>query len=375
MTIPAGESHPHKHHQVLAVIGAGAWGTTLAWLQSANFPRVQLFSAEADSVEEINGSHSNSRYLPGLVLPPNVTATDRLDAAVEGASTVIMAVPSRAFRQVAAGVIAHCDAAARMVLATKGLETGTGLLSLEVFREEAHQGEFGRRRRDPLVISGPNLAVEISRGMPSVSTLAGSDASEVRRAAAALSHQLLTLVPFGDPLGAQAAGALKNVYAIGCGMAAALAWGDNAIAAILWRGLQETGRFARSISGTTAVVATPAGIGDMVATCTSPLSRNHDLGRTLAGGAGSEAVKGVREGAHTALEAARRCRALGLDLPLLDSIRGVLVGERKPEAVLQAACGSGRDAREGDGSRTQAEGCRGIPEAAIKGGWQVAGSD
>jgi len=367
-------SDKEEREDTLAVAGAGAWGTALAALEAPNFRRVNIYTPEAFSVEEINRFHTNAAFLPDMVLPSNVIAMGRLDEAVARASTVIMAVPSGAFREVARAVLSSCGRRARVVLATKGLETGTALLSLEVWRQESASAEGARRRRDALVLSGPNLAVEISRGMPAVSSIAGTDLSEVSRAARALSTDLLSLVPFGDPLGAQACGALKNVYAIGCGMSAALGWGDNATAAILWRGLQETGRFARAVGGTSTVIGTPAGVGDFVATCTSRLSRNHDLGRTVAGAPGGASMKGVREGASTAQEARRRCHTLGLSLPLLDAVCSVMMGERKPAAVLEAACGTGVEASE---HRPVTAAARGplVPAASRKGSWQIAGCD
>ena len=324
---------------ILAVAGAGAWGTTLASLEAANFERVFLFTPEADAVEEITRFHTNSRYLDEFRLPGNVFATASLERAVGQAGTVVIAVPSHAFRAVARSVLAACRPGARVVLATKGLEKGTGLLSLEVWREEASLAAAGRTKHDDaLVLSGPNLALEICRGMPAVSSIAGVDGAAVRQAASSMGHDLLTLLPYNDPLGAQAAGALKNVYAVACGMGCALGWGDNAAAAIVWRGLEEMSRFARAVGGEARVVATPAGVGDFIATCMSPLSRNHDLGRIVCGAGGSEDVRGVREGSQTASEASRRARALGLELPLLEAVSSVLAGVDKPGEVLRAAC-------------------------------------
>ena len=340
------KSRQAEDADTLAVIGAGAWGTTLAALQASNFRRVNLYTQEADAAEEINRFHSNSRYLDDFVIPRNVLATCSIERAVTGASTIIAAVPSHASRDAARGTLAHAQKGTRVVLATKGLEKGTGLLSLEVWREEQAELAAPRRKHDdPIVISGPNLALEICSGMPAVSSIAGEDASDVRRAARSLSHPLLTLIPYHDPVGAQAAGALKNVYAVGCGMARGLGWGDNATAAIVWRGLEETARFAGAIGGDPGVTATPAGVGDFLATCTSPLSRNHDLGRSIVGkGRGDDTVRGVREGAQTAEEALRRGRSLGLEMCLLDAIWSVLAGARKPSAVLEAACGTPRRA-------------------------------
>jgi glycerol-3-phosphate dehydrogenase (NAD(P)+) len=326
----------------LAVIGAGAWGSALAGLQASNFSRVGVFTQEADSAEEVTRFHSNERYLDGVRLPANVLAWTSLERALEGATTAIVAVPSHASRPVARGVLALTGPRTRIVLATKGLEQGTGLLSIEVWREEIASARS--RHRDPLVLSGPNLAREISLGMPAVSCLAGESAAQVGRAIQRLGHPLLTLVPFHDPVGVQAAGALKNVYAVGCGMARALEWGDNATAAMIWRGLDETERFVAALGGDPAVATTPAGVGDFVATCTSPLSRNHDLGRMISGAAGGEEVHGVREGARTAAEALRRARALGIEMPLLEAVELVMSGVRKPETVLEAACGAPRRA-------------------------------
>lgn len=322
----------------LAVIGAGSWGSTLASVQAANFRRVNLYTVEADACEEMARFHTNERYSGSFPIPLNVVPTTSLARALEGASWVIVAVPSHAVGEVAAGLKGLLGRTVRVVLATKGLQKDTGLLSIEVWRREF--GVSGRRHpHDPLVLTGPNLSAEIRRGLPAVAVLAGLNDEAVRSGVERLSHPLLSLLEYHDPLGAQAAGALKNVYAVGCGMARGLGWGDNVAAAIIWRGLQETARFAEAIGGDPAVALTPAGIGDFVATCTSPLSRNHDLGRRIAGdSSGGEDVHGVREGAGTAREALKRCRSVGLRLPLLEATWLVLSGVRPPRDVLEASC-------------------------------------
>ncbi len=354
--------HNDDKTSCLAVIGAGCWGTTLSAVQSDNFERVNLFTPETGVCEEVARYHSNETYIDGLRLPGNVFATCSLARALDGADMALVVVPSHAVRQVAREVRGLSADWPPVVIATKGLEKNTGLLSIEVWRQET--GGARRRGRDPMVLSGPNLAREISSGLPTVSLLAGQDPDDVRAAAARLSHPLLSLVSYHDPLGAQAAGALKNVYAVGCGMAAALRWGDNAMGALIWRGLHETSRFAAAIGGDPAVVSTPAGIGDFVATCTSPMSRNHDLGRILAAGCkGSDSVRGVREGAQTAQEAVRRSRSLGLELSLLTSIWSVMASGESPAAILEAACGKtgGRSC----GSRASAFGLGLRPEMGV----------
>ena len=338
MRMNTGVTGDNRKDGCLAVIGAGAWGTTLAAVQAANFHRVNLFTVETDTCEEITRFHRSERYTDGFQIPVNVIPTTSLARALEGASWSIVAVPSHAARDVAArlrGVIAPTT---RVVLATKGLEKDTGLLSIEVFRREF--GIAGKRDpHEPLVLTGPNLSGDIRRGLPSVAVLAGVDTGAVRRGVDRLTHPLLSLTPYHDPLGAQAAGALKNAYAVGCGMAYGLEWGDNVAAAIIWRGMEETSRFAGAIGGDPAVAMTPAGIGDFVATCTSRLSRNHDMGRRMAGDiSGGDGVRGVQEGAGTAREALYRARSLGLKLQLLEATWSVMAGVRPPEAILRASC-------------------------------------
>ncbi|MBK5093265.1 MAG: NAD(P)H-dependent glycerol-3-phosphate dehydrogenase [Actinobacteria bacterium] len=332
----------------LAVIGAGCWGTTLAALEAHNFSRVNIFTREANVCEEILRFHTNESYLDDFTIPCNVVPTTSLEHALDGASIVIVAVPSHAVREVTRRIGSISAERLPTVLATKGLEENTGLVSLEVWRQEA--GYTARRDpRDAMVLSGPNLAREISRGLPAVSVLAGQEQGLVWGTVRKLSQPLFSLVGYHDPLGAQASGALKNVYAIGCGLAKGLGWGDNVTAAIIWRGLEETAFFAEAIGGDPAVIMTPAGLGDFVATCISPLSRNHDLGRIIAGAGGvNEEIRGIREGFQTAREASRRGRSLGLELDLLEAIWSVVSGEDQPEAILEAACGAS------DGTRGQA---------------------
>lgn len=332
----AGWHNPEIRGRTLAVIGGGSWGTTLAVLQADNFRRVNLCVGKKETLEEIAKFHTNERYAGENRIPENVFATTILERALDGASMAVVAVPSHAVREVATSFKGIFADRLPVVIATKGLERGTGLLSIEVWRRE--MAVAGRRvSNDPMVLSGPNLARELLAGSPAVSLLAGVNPALLHRAATALTHRLLSLVMHDDPVGAQVSGALKNVYAIACGIARGLCWGDNAAAAIIWRGLSETATFARAVGGNESIVATPAGIGDFVATCTSPLSRNHDLGRRFATGRGDDTVEGVAEGASTVGEAVRRSRALGLELPLLAAVGSVLGAGSAPEAILEAA--------------------------------------
>lgn len=319
----------------LAVIGAGAWGTTLAAIQADNFRRVWMYTKDTWVPEEVARFHSNERYQEDLRLGANVFATASLQRAVLGASMALVVLPSFASREVAHTMSGLIEPGVPLVLATKGMERGSGLLSIEVWRQELG---LARRqgRRDPLVLSGPNLAGEIARGLPSVSVLAGTDPASVRRAARRLSHPLLNLVEWLEPVGVQVVGALKNVYAVACGMAKGLNWGDNVTAALVWRGLDETGRLVEALGGDPAVIPTPAGIGDFLATCTSPSSRNYSLGMKLVLKDARGGARGVAEGATTAAEAVRRARGVGLELSLLEAVRDVMAGDAEPEHLLEA---------------------------------------
>jgi len=318
----------------LSVLGAGCWGTTLAALEAGNFDTVSLFTPEVGACEEVARYHTNEAYTADLRLPNNVFATTRLERAVDGAGLLLVAVPSGALRDVAESVMCLFGERIPTVIATKGLERNTGLTGFEVWRQVTGRGR--RQARPPMVLSGPNLASEIARGEPAVSLLAGLHRSEVDRIAGLLEHPRLRLVPYHDPLGAQLAGSLKNVYAVACGLAAGLGWGDNVRAALIWKGLDETAAFAAALGADPAVVTTPAGVGDFVATCTSRLSRNHDLGLALAASTGRAEVTGVREGAGTAGEAARRARSLGLRLRLLEAVWSVMAGAAGPPALRAA---------------------------------------
>lgn len=323
-----------KRGEAIAVIGAGAWGTTLACLQSSNFHRVNLYMRDPGKCEEIVRFRRNHAYSGDKALPHNILPTTSIRRAVEDSSLVVVAVPSRALRETVSAICRARRSDVPLVLATKGMEAGTGLLGLEIFREVAARP--GRRSgRDPLVLGGPNLAREIQAGLPAVSVLAGSNDRELSRVMGSLSHTLLSLVAYGDPLAVQISGALKNVYAVGCGIASGMGWGENVVSALIWRGLSETALFARALGSDPGVVDTPAGVADFLATCQSTLSRNRGLGLILAG-ASPKNVVGVREGAGTAQEAVRRSRSLGLRLPTLEAVGSVMAGSAGPGSVLDA---------------------------------------
>lgn len=332
----SGFDDPVDQEEILAVIGGGSWGTTLASLLACNFSRVNLCDKDAELCAEISEKHRNTKYLDDFEIPENIFPTTSIETALEGASIILIVTPSYAFREVASVACRLTQDNQPVVIATKGLEGNTGLLSIEVWREE--QEAAGQKRYlDPLVLSGPTLARELCSGEPSVCVLAGQDLELVKAVKNKFMNPLLGITEWGDPLGVQAAAALKNVYAVACGLASGKSWGDNVTGSIIWRASVESATFIEALGGDPGVMSTPAGIGDMVATCISPKSRNHHLGRMIAGkDLDDNSVRGVTEGAHTAQEAMRRCRALELKLDLLESIWMMLSGKSQPRDVLNA---------------------------------------
>jgi len=328
----------------LAVIGAGAWGTTLASMQAQTWERINLLTDMPHVCEEIIRFRSNEGHIDDLKVPWNIFPTTSLERALDHSQALIVAVPSNAIRSVAREVISHNEDLP-VVIATKGLEKGTGLCAIEVWFEEMKipltGSRLGRKSStlpgNVMVLSGPNLAKEIARGMPAVSVIAGFDEFNVMKAKKYLENFKFSLFEWHDPIGVQICGALKNVYAVGCGIATGLGMGDNAVASIIWRGLLESGKFIETLGGDPAVLLTPAGAGDFVATCTSEKSRNFALGMRIAK-ASSNQPKGVTEGAHTAQEALRRARSLSLKLGLLAEIWSVMAGFSHPQAILEASC-------------------------------------
>ncbi|MDD5747956.1 MAG: hypothetical protein PHP64_02720, partial [Actinomycetota bacterium] len=317
--------------------------------EAREWKRVKLVSDRADICEEIIRFRSNFAHTGELEIPSRVFPTTNLRRAIRDSQLIVVAVPSYSIRQVAREVIDSDFSHLPVVIATKGLELGTGLLGIEVWCDEmgitddingimASTGKWGIIPRHVLVLSGPNLAKEIASGFPAVSVIAGSDTRLREEVMKKLESKGFTLFGWHDPLGAQVSGALKNVYAVACGIAKARGWGDNVLASIIWRGLYETKMFVRAIGGDSDVVSTPAGIGDFVATCTSHASRNFSLGFRIAGSCSSDLPSGVAEGAQTAQEALRRSKSLGLRLRLLASIRSVMAGAAQPEDILEASC-------------------------------------
>jgi glycerol-3-phosphate dehydrogenase (NAD(P)+) len=318
---------------VRAVVGTGAWGTTLAVMLAHTGP-VTLLARTPESAAAIGAARENRAHLPGVRLPDDVQVTadeGRLAAARE---LVVMAVPATHMRAAALRISSMIRPDAIVVSVAKGIE-GTSLLRMS-------QVLCAELAIDPVrvcAMSGPNLAGEIAAGLPASGVVGATEDDIGARAVDLLGSRTFRLYRNRDLVGVELAGALKNVVAIAAGAAEALGLGDNGKAAIVTRGLAEITRLGVAAGANPLTFAGLAGIGDILATCASPLSRNHRLGMELAAGRRWEDIEaslpGVAEGAYTVEAALALADRLGVDLPIAREVHAVLYADKPVRESLR----------------------------------------
>ena len=261
----------------VTVLGGGSWGTTVAALVARN-AETTIWARSPDTVDEINRTHTNEKYLPGAQLPESLAAEADLSAAVASADVIIMGIPSQNFRRVLNDIKPHIRAWVPVVSLTKGLELETRKRMSEVIAEELPGHPIG-------VLTGPNLAREIMAGQAAASVIAMEDPVVVKELQKLFFSGLFRVYTNHDLIGCELGGVLKNIIAIAAGMGDGLGAGDNTRSAVITRGLAEITRLGVALGGEQQTFAGLAGMGDLVATCTSPQSRNRTVGYEL--GAGS----------------------------------------------------------------------------------------
>ena len=318
----------------VAVLGAGSWGTTLASLAAHNNETV-LWARESEVADEITGRHRNSRYLEGLELHEELSATTELRVALDGADLVVVAVPSKFLRAVLGGASDAMPPDAVVLSAAKGIEPGSGASMSVAIREELglDPGRVG-------VISGPNLAKEVLAGHPSATVLACTDREVAERFAPALSTPTFRVFTNTDVVGCEFGGAVKNVIAIAAGIGDGLGYGWNTKAALITRGLTEIARLGIELGADPITFLGLAGNGDLTATCSSSLSRNRGVGEQLGAGRSLDEIIAemnmVAEGVSTTpaiCELAQRCH---VPMPISRQVDAVLRSELSPgEAVAE----------------------------------------
>ena len=301
----------------VAVVGGGSWGTTLAKIAAEKGNETLLWVRDAELCGRINETRVNDTYLPGAKLPDTLEATGDIQRVCETCPVVFLVVPSHGMRQVAYDLGAFLTGEHVLVHAVKGIERETFKRMSEVLREETCVRKIG-------VISGPNLAKELAACEPA-GTLVASKYSEVYERSHAALHCNYFRVYWGkDVTGAEVGGAFKNIVALAAGIATGLGFGDNTKALLLTRGLNEMARLGVAMGADPLTFGGMAGIGDLIATCSSPLSRNHQVGCRLAKGETLEAIQNdmhmVAEGVKTAKAVYDFCQRKGLDLPIVRAV-------------------------------------------------------
>jgi glycerol-3-phosphate dehydrogenase (NAD(P)+) len=316
----------------IGILGAGSWGTALAFLLGKKGEDVLIWARRKEIADWINDRNENRFYLPGIVLPPNIRATIEIEEAVEGKDVIVLAVPSFAMREVVER-LSQCDIGSAIVVsAAKGLEEESGKRMSEVILEI-----MPSLKERLLVLSGPNLAGEIVREIPTTSVVAGEESLS------SLVQELFATHYFRvyrneDIIGVELGGALKNIIAIGAGINDGLGFGDNTKSALMTRGLAEMIRLGLRLGASLQTFFGLAGLGDLVATCASPLSRNRRLGELIAKGRSLEEAKReigqVAEGEPTTRAAYNLAMSLGVEMPITCEVYNVLFKGKDPRQAV-----------------------------------------
>ena len=316
----------------VAVLGAGSWGTVIASMASAG-AMTTLWAREPEVVEAIEQRHENETFLSGFALPEPLRATNDLEEAVRDAEVVAIAVPSRYFRGVAEQAAPFVPPGAVVVSVTKGLEPGRSKRMSEVLDEV-----WGVGPGLVCVLSGPNLAREVMAGQPSATVVASRDADRAGVLQRLFMSDSMRVYTNPDVVGCEVGGAVKNVLAIGAGIGDGLGFGWNTKAALITRGLAELARLGVVLGGEPLTFLGLAGNGDLIATCSSPQSRNRHVGEELGRGRTLDDVTAemrmVAEGVGTARPLVELARQVGVDMPICENVAAVLEGQLSPSEVV-----------------------------------------
>jgi glycerol-3-phosphate dehydrogenase (NAD(P)+) len=307
----------------VGLLGGGSWGTTVASLVARNTP-VTLWARNSETVTEINERHTNETYLPGASLPEKLVATHDIGEAVANADVIIMGIPSHNFRSVLEEVRKHIRAWVPVISLTKGLELKTRMRMTEIITEVLPGHPVG-------VLTGPNLAREIMAGQAAASVIAMEDEIIVRELQNVFKSGLFRVYTNTDVIGCELGGVLKNIIAIAVGMGDGQGAGDNTRAALITRGLAEVTRLGVAMGGRPETFAGLAGMGDMIATCTSPQSRNRHVGIELGKGRDMQDIIDdmvmVAEGAKSAPAVMALAEQYGVEMPIARDVYRVVSGE------------------------------------------------
>jgi len=318
------------------VLGAGSWGTALASQLAAKGYTATTWDKDGAVLEDLARNRRNERYLPGVAMPATLHATPDISRALEGADLVVVAVPSHAVRQVAIEAKRHVHAGVPIVCVAKGIEVETLMTMSEVLEDVLPV---------PLhpylaVLSGPSFAREVAKGLPTAVTVASRWERIARQVQDAFHSKTFRPYTSGDVVGCEIGGCVKNVVAIAAGISDGFGFGANALAALITRGLAEITRLAVRKGANPLTLSGLAGLGDLVLTCSSDLSRNRTVGRGLAAGKTADDIQRelgqVAEGVRNAKSARELSRKLGVEMPITETVYRILYEKLAPRDGLTA---------------------------------------
>lgn len=328
----------------VAVMGAGSWGTTVAKVFADAGNEVRLWARRAEVADDVRDNHRNSAYLGDIELPAAMTGTTDPAEALNGAEIVVLGVPSQSLRENLQNWKDLIGPDASLVSLAKGIEHSSGLRMSQLISEVA---DVPSER--VAVLTGPNLAREVAQGQPAATVVACTDMDRAKLIQAAVAAPYFRPYTNTDVIGCEIAGTCKNVIALAAGIAAGMGFGDNTAATVITRGLAETTRLALKVGADARTLSGLAGMGDLVATCTSKLSRNRSFGERLGQGESLEeaakATKGqVAEGVVSSQSVFELAKKVGVEMPITDAVVGVCHEGADVQQVMMGLLGRSKKA-------------------------------
>lgn len=315
----------------VAVLGGGSFGTAIANMVADNGHRVQMWLRDKEIIARIKESGENSNYLPGYRLNPSIRFTDVLEQACTQADIIFLAIPSKAFRSVLRQIRPFITKDQTLISTAKGIESEHFMLMSQVIEQELQTTNIG-------VLSGPNLALEIVQRKPTATVIASKNQAVIKNIQSLLSQSYFRVYGNDDVFGVELGGALKNIYAIAAGMADALGMGENTKAMLITRSLAEMSRMAAKLGGNPSTFLGLSGVGDLVVTCSSPLSRNYRLGYLLGQGysldRASAELKQTVEGVNTVKLVRDKAKEIQLYMPLVSALYAILFEQKELKTVI-----------------------------------------
>ena len=317
----------------ISVIGGGSFGTVIANITAENGYHVSFWMRNESQAEQLNLTRENSQYLPNYRLNERIVATSDMADAVKGSGLIFVAVPSLSFRQVVRDMVPHISEDTVLVSTTKGIESGSFDMMTQILNQEAPKAKVG-------VLSGPNLAMEIAKKNPTGTVIASPDEQVRKLVKSVLKSKYFRVYSNNDMFGVELGGSLKNIYAIIAGIAAALGMGHNTNSMLVTRALTEMARFGKELGADPMTFLGLAGVGDLVVTCSTPLSRNYRIGLALGKGTPLEEAVAelgqVAEGVNTVKLVQEKAEELGVYMPLASGLYKIIYENDSIENIISS---------------------------------------